>query len=427
MHHRYTKEERREILPNSGVVKYNVKIRFEVDGIVERTDIIGALFGQTEGLLGPEMNLNELQRTSKVGRIEVTLDVKSNKSTGEVIIPMSADISTTALIAAAVETIDKVGPFNAKFMLEVIEDVREMKKRLIVERAKKIVQEWATKTMSESEEMLKDIYDAVKPARLTTYGKEHLACGTGIFDSNWIILVEGRADVINLLRAGYDNAIAIEGAKISDAVVKLSKEKDYVVAFLDGDRAADLILRELQNTIRIDRVVRAPQGREVEDLTPLEIQELLKDAEPPKQEVRTRVKDKDRERESVGGTARYRDRVAREDAIRREVAVVEEQVTIDESLAMKIKEVFSSINETLEAIALDASLQQRFRIPVSEVVQRLQEEKDIKYLVLDGIITQRLLDACSKAGVEYVIGHRTADIKNPYSIKALTFNQLRLT
>ncbi|MFN4336766.1 MAG: DNA primase DnaG [Candidatus Nitrosocaldus sp.] len=414
-------------MPNSGVVKYNVKIRFEVDGIVERTDIIGALFGQTEGLLGPEMNLNELQRTSKVGRIEVTLDVKSNKSTGEVIIPMSADISTTALIAAAVETIDKVGPFNAKFMLEVIEDVREMKKRLIVERAKKIVQEWATKTMSESEEMLKDIYDAVKPARLTTYGKEHLACGTGIFDSNWIILVEGRADVINLLRAGYDNAIAIEGAKISDAVVKLSKEKDYVVAFLDGDRAADLILRELQNTIRIDRVVRAPQGREVEDLTPLEIQELLKDAEPPKQEVRTRVKDKDRERESVGGTARYRDRVAREDAIRREVAVVEEQVTIDESLAMKIKEVFSSINETLEAIALDASLQQRFRIPVSEVVQRLQEEKDIKYLVLDGIITQRLLDACSKAGVEYVIGHRTADIKNPYSIKALTFNQLRLT
>ncbi len=424
----YTKE-RREILPNSGVVKYNVKIRFEVDGIVERADIIGALFGQTEGLLGPEMNLNELQRTSKVGRIEVTLDVKSNKSTGEVIIPMSADISTTALIAAAVETIDKVGPFNAKFTLEAIEDVRELKKRLIVERAKKIVQEWATKTMSESEEMLKDIYDAVKPARLTTYGKEHLACGAGIFESDWIILVEGRADVINLLRAGYDNAIAIEGAKISDSVMKLSREKGYVVAFLDGDRAADLILRELQNTIRIDKVVRAPQGKEVEDLTPLEIQELLKDVEPPQQEVKARVKDRG-ERESVGGTTRYRERAVREgSSISKEVVVEQEQevAIIDEALVGKVKEAFSSINETLEAVALDASMQQRFRVPVSEVVQRLQEEKDIKYLVLDGIITQRLLDACSKAGVEYVIGHRMADIKNAYSIKALTFNQLRLT
>ncbi|MEM3916041.1 MAG: DNA primase DnaG [Candidatus Nitrosocaldus sp.] len=412
-------------MPNSGVVKYNVKIRFEVDGIVERADIIGALFGQTEGLLGPEMNLNELQRTSKVGRIEVTLDVKSNKSTGEVIIPMSADISTTALIAAAVETIDKVGPFNAKFILDVIEDVRELKKRLIVERAKKIVQEWAAKTMSESEEMLKDIYDAVKPARLTTYGKEHLACGAGIFDSEWIILVEGRADVINLLRAGYDNAIAIEGAKISDAVVKLSKEKSYVVAFLDGDRAADLILKELQNTIRLDKVVRAPPGREVEDLTPLEIQELLKDVVPSQQELKAKIRDREREREGIRGT-RYRERIAKEES-GREVVVEEEGVMLDEVLTSRIKEAFSSINETLEAIALDADMQQRFRVPVSEVVQRLQEEKDIKYLVLDGIITQRLLDACSKAGVEYVIGHMIADIKNTYSIKALTFNQLRLT
>ncbi|MEM1959117.1 MAG: DNA primase DnaG [Candidatus Nitrosocaldus sp.] len=412
-------------MPNSGVVKYNVKMRFEVDGIVERADIIGALFGQTEGLLGPEMNLNELQRTSKVGRIEVTLDVKSNKSTGEVIIPMSADISTTALIAAAVETIDKVGPFNAKFTLDVIEDVRELKKRLIVERAKKIVQEWAAKTMSESEEMLKDIYDAVKPARLTTYGKEHLACGAGIFDSEWIILVEGRADVINLLRAGYDNAIAIDGAKISDAVVKLSKEKSYVVAFLDGDRAADLILKELQNTIRLDKVVRAPPGREVEDLTPLEIQELLKDVVPSQEKAKIRDREREREREGIGGT-RYRERIAKEES-GREVVVEEEEVVLDEALTSKIKEAFSSINETLEAIALDADMHQRFRVPVSEVVQRLQEEKDIKYLVLDGIITQRLLDACSKAGVEYVIGHRMADIKNTYSIKALTFNQLRLT
>jgi len=415
-------------MPNSGVVKYNVKIRFDVDGIVEKADIIGALFGQTEGLLGPEMNLNELQRASKVGRIEVVLDVKSNKSGGEVIIPMSTDISTAALIAAAVETIDKVGPFNAKFVLSTIEDVRELKKRMIVDRAKRIVQEWATKSISESEYMLRDIYEAVKPAKLTTYGKEQLACGVGVYDSDWIILVEGRADVINLLRAGYDNAIAIEGARIPESVIKLSKEKSRVVAFLDGDRAADLILRELQNTIRVDRVFRAPQGREVEDLTPVEIQEILRDVAEAKvrekeKESDTVERDRDRDRD-----VDYRQRLIREEKRDDEKRFKQKGIefSIDDNLLNRVKEVFGSINEALEAIALDSTMQERFKVPVSEVVHRLSTEKDVKYLMLDGIITQRLLDAAKDAGVECIVGHRVADIKDTYGIKIATFNQLGL-
>ena len=184
-------------LPSTGIVKYHVKLKFEVDGLVEKADIIGAIFGQTEGLLGPEMNLNELQKVSKVGRIEVNVDSKSNTAKGDALIPMSTDISTAALIAAAIESIDKVGPFQARFGLVGIDDIRAIKKKLIVDRAKKIVQEWATKTISEGEEMLKDVYDASKPGKLTAFGKAQLACGTGVFDSDWIILVEGRADVIN--------------------------------------------------------------------------------------------------------------------------------------------------------------------------------------------------------------------------------------
>ena len=221
-------------LPSTGIVKYHVKLKFEVDGLVEKADIIGAIFGQTEGLLGPEMNLNELQKVSKVGRIEVNVDTKSNMAKGDAVIPMSTDISTAALIAAAIESIDKVGPFQAKFALSGIDDIRAIKKKVIVDRAKKIVQEWATKTISEGEEMLKDVYDASKPGKLTAFGKAQLACGTGVFDSDWIILVEGRADVINLLRAGFDNAIAIEGAKIDETIVKLTEGKK-VIAFLDGE------------------------------------------------------------------------------------------------------------------------------------------------------------------------------------------------
>ncbi|MGH9989915.1 MAG: DNA primase DnaG, partial [Nitrososphaera sp.] len=267
-------------MPTTGIVKYHVKLKFDVDGLVEKADIIGAIFGQTEGLLGPEMNLNELQKVSKVGRIEVNVETKGNMAKGDALIPMSTDISTAALIAAAIESIDKVGPFPAKFGLVGIDDIRAIKKKVIVDRAKKIVQDWATRTISEGDEMLKDVYDASKPGKLTSFGKAQLACGTGVFDSAWIILVEGRADVVNLLRAGYDNAIAIEGARIDESVTKLTEGK-RVVAFLDGDRAGDLILKELHGVVKIDKVLRAPQGKEVEECTPLEISEILKDAFSP--------------------------------------------------------------------------------------------------------------------------------------------------
>ena len=187
-------------MPQSGIVKYNVKLSFEVDGLVERADIIGAIFGQTEGLLGPEMNLNELQRVSKVGRIEVNSKSTANTTSGDVLIPMSTDIDTCALIAAGIESIDKVGPFDCSFRLESIDDVRAAKKDDIVKRAKEIKQRWATKTVSEGESMLKDVH-AGDSGKLTTYGPSKLTCSSGVFDSKWIILVEGRADVINLLRA----------------------------------------------------------------------------------------------------------------------------------------------------------------------------------------------------------------------------------
>ena len=50
-------------------------------------------------------------------------------------------------------------------------------------------------------------------------------------------------------------------------------------AFIDGDRAGDLILKELQGLVKIDKVYRAPPGREVEECNPLEISEILKDVE----------------------------------------------------------------------------------------------------------------------------------------------------
>ncbi|MEW6587557.1 MAG: DNA primase DnaG [Thermoproteota archaeon] len=378
-------------MPQSGIVKYHVKLSFEVDGLVERADIIGAIFGQTEGLLGPEMNLNELQRVSKVGRIEVTTTATTNTTKGEALIPMSTDIDTASLIAAAIESIDKVGPFDCKFQLTAIEDVRATKKDDIIKRAKAIKQQWATKTISEGESMLKDIHEGTSMSgKLTTYGRAKLPCGVGVFDSPWIILVEGRADVINLLRAGIDNALAIDGARIDESIKDLCDTKEKVVAFLDGDRAGGFILKELKNVVDIDIIHRAPEGVEVEELTPQQITDILKDTIEEMKNPKPKP--------TVEPT--------------------------DKPLAELAEKTYTKINETLEAVGLDANKNEVFKVPISELVSKLSVQSGIKYLVLDGIVTQRLVDSAKQAGIECVIGHRIANLTNKDGVALKTFTEL---
>ncbi len=374
----------------SGIVKYHVKLSFEVDGLVERADIIGAIFGQTEGLLGPEMNLNELQRVSKVGRIEVNSKSTANTTSGDALIPMSTDIDTCALIAAGIESIDKVGPFDCKFQLEAIDDVRAAKKDDIVRRAKEIKQRWATKTVSEGESMLKDVH-AGDSGKLATYGPSKLTCSSGVFDSKWIILVEGRADVINLLRAGYDNAIAIEGAKIDESIKELCASKETIVAFTDGDRAGGFILKELRSVVPLDYELRADTGIEVEELSPERIDQILR---PVADQIKS------------GATAPS---LKSED---------------DKPLSEMASKVFPNLNETLEAIALDGDQKEIFKVPISEVVSKLSTQSGIKYLFLDGIITQRLLEGAKNAGIQCVIGHRVAKLTNSDGMTLKTFSDL---
>jgi len=377
-------------LPQSGIVKYHVKLSFEVDGLVERADIIGAIFGQTEGLLGPEMNLNELQRVSKVGRIEVNTNSTTNTTAGDALLPMSTDIDTCALIAAGIESIDKVGPFDCKFRLDAIDDVRAAKKDDIVRRAKEIKQRWATKTVSEGDIMLKDVHEG-SSGKVTSYGPSKLPCSSGVFDSPWIILVEGRADIINLLRAGYDNALAIEGARIDESIKELCDTKETIVAFLDGDRAGGFILKELKSVVHIDVELQADPDVEVEELTPQRIDEILRP-------VSESIKAGDAP-PTLGNEA-------------------------DKPIADLASKIYPNLNETLEAVALDNDEKEIFKVPISELVSKLSSESGIKYLILDGIITQRLLEGAKNVGIECVIGHRVAKLTNSDGITLKTFTDL---
>ena len=380
-------------MPYTGIVKYHVKLSYEVDGLVERADIIGAVFGQTEGLLGPEMNLNELQRVSKVGRIEVEITTTENTTSGTALLPMSTDVDTCALIAAAIESIDKVGPFDCKFHLDAIDDVRASKKEDIVRRAKEIKQKWSTKSVSEGDTMLKDVHESIA-GKVTTYGPNKLPCSTGVFDSPWIILVEGRADILNLLRAGFDNALAMNGATIDESIKEICKSKKKIVAFLDGDRAGGFILKELKSVVNVDIELRADSGVEVEELTPQRVADILNDTKIEMQKLGTSP------------------------------ATMNED---DKSLADVISKIYPDLNETLESVALDDKDNQLFKIPISELVDKLSTQTGIKCLILDGIITQRLLDNAKTSGIGCIVGHRAAKLSNLDDVKIKTFTELGIS
>ena len=363
--------------------KYIIKAKFEVDGIVEKHDIIGAIFGQTEGLFGPELDLRELQRSGRIGRIDVRLKTKQNKTVGIIIIPSGLDRASTAIVAAMLESIDRVGPYPVRVSIESIEDLREEKRKAVIERAKQILREWTVSKVPSVSEVLKEVMGSLTPVKVVKYGPEGLPAGPDISSSDEIIIVEGRADVINLLKCGITNVIAMEGVKVPETIVRLSKER-IATAFLDGDHAGDLILKELLNSANIKYVARAPQGKEVEELTPREVMEALEHKVPIESLV--------------------------------EVAALPNEVVkaVDE------------LKGTLEAIMFNESMRVIERVPVSELAQRLKEINGVHTLVFDGVVTQRIVDIACEKGIKCIVADRISDVvKKPVNIKMLTFSEVR--
>jgi len=258
--------------------KYIVKAHFDVQGVVEKPDVVGAVFGQTEGLFGPDLDLRELQKSGRIGRIEINLDSKRDKTTGSIVIPSSLDKVSTAIIAAAIESVDRIGPCEAKITLEKVEDVREEKRNAILTKAKDILRKWVVESSPSTEEVVKEVASSLRGVDLIEYGPEKLPAGPEV-ESGSLIVVEGRADVILLMKVGIKNVVALNGTKVPDTIIKLTKDKE-VTAFLDGDRAGDLILKELQQVADIDYVARAPFDKEVEELTHKELMKAIREKVP---------------------------------------------------------------------------------------------------------------------------------------------------
>jgi DNA primase len=376
--------------------KYMIVARFDVEGVVEKPDVIGAIFGQTEGLFGPDLDLRELQKSGRIGRIEIQLDSKLDKTVGVITIPSSLDKTSTAIIAAAVQSVDRIGPCIAKVTLDKVADIREEKRKVILDKAKDILRTWVIEESPSTDEMVKDVSGVIRSADVVEYGPDHLPAGPDVATSAAIILVEGRADIVNLLRCGIRDAVAIEGTKIPRTIIELCKTKE-TTAFLDGDRGGDLILKELMQVAPVDYVARAPLGKEVEDLVPKEIMKALREKVP------------------VGA--------GRPPGSRPEPVQVPRAPPpqLPQNVVVKARELRGS----LEGVLLDQNMGEIARLPVSELAGKLADYQGIDTIVFDGVVTQRLLDLAEERGVKLVVGDRIADLaRKPASIKIMTLPEV---
>ncbi len=411
--------------------KYIARLSITVNGVVDPSDVIGAIFGQLEGLLGPELELKELQRTGKVGRIYVKLRKVNEKTEGIIMFPSGLDKVNTALLVAAMETIEKVGPYQAKVTLRSITDEREEKRREVAKRAAEILKSWTASSRDEYKKILDLIKLEAAKSSLIFYGKEGLPAAKGIEESDEIIVVEGRADVLNMIRYGYNNVIAVGGAveKIPESLVDLISRK-YATAFVDGDRGGELVLRSLLEQTDIDFVARAPHGKGVEELTAKEIRVALASAIPA-DEVRSEL--------HIGRRSKKKVHERKEEVI--EVSAPQpagpplghppqKHEEVRKGKKANLKHIPEPLREHVERILgsnkvlfLDENFNVMAEVPIQDLYNELEKVRGARYVVYDGIITQRIVDKAYQNGIRIIVGAKVHEVvKVPVLLRIITID-----
>ncbi|KYK21678.1 hypothetical protein AYK21_00430 [Thermoplasmatales archaeon SG8-52-2] len=409
--------------------KYLIKAYIKADGIIEKSDVVGAIFGQTEGLLGEELDLRELQRSARVGRIEVELESKNGKSEGVITLPTSLDKVETVILAAAFESIDRVGPCKAAITADQVEDVRVVRRKKVIERAKELLNKVMEEGKVEGASIADNVRQAVQVEEISNFGQDHCPAGPHIEKSDAIIIVEGRRDVLNLLKYGIKNVIAVGGTNIPKTVIGLTKER-ISTAFVDGDRGGELILKELLQTADIDFVARAPATREVEEIPQKLIMKALKNKIPAEQyaemyDIKFEKKNDKTEEELAKTQKKPKSEVKGKPSSSKKEKDDKSKERIITDKQKKYSEILDDISGSLKAVLFDKNDKEIKKIPVRELTDSLKKSDNINSVVFDGIITQRLLDIASSKNISEIVGIKLGNVvKKPTSVKILTKKDL---
>jgi DNA primase len=436
------------------LTKYMIKVKITADGVVEKPDVVGAIFGQTEGLLGDELDLRDLQKGGKIGRIEVEIDSKKGRTEGSVLIPSGLDQVETSILAASLETIDRIGPCKAKVDVESVEDVRIQRRQKIVERAQNLYKKMNQGSKNVSESLVQSVREEVEKGEIISYGDEKLPAGPAIKDSDSIIVVEGRSDVLNLLKYGIKNTIAVQGTNIPKTVQELSRQRTVTV-FLDGDRGGDLILKEMLQVAEVDFVARAPPGTEVEELTYKQLFKALKYKTPvaqylamkgmteelkelqekniaekeespkkpaeSKHEIRAEPKS---EHPSTNQVVREKVEEAPQVAVAKVVEPDQAGTKVDLKDSEAIERRLSTLQKEklTEVFNEDGEVLSSF--PLSEAFDGLSAVKSAFAILTGGVVSQRMVDIAHDLGARQIYGIKVSNLtKKPIDLKVVEWDR----
>lgn len=407
--------------------KYIIHASIEIEGVVDRPDVIGAIFGQTEGLLGADLELRELQRSGRIGRIEVDIETRTGKSHGTILIPSSLDKAETSIVAAALEIIQRIGPCNAKILVSNIEDVRVSKRSFVVERAKVLLKRLMENVMPDSQELADEVAYSVRVMEIQEYGKDRLPAGPAIDESDEIIIVEGRADVLNLLKHGIKNAIAMNGTSVPETIIDLSKKK-VVTAFVDGDRGGNLIIKELTEVADIDYVTKAPDGKEVEEITKKEIHKALRSRISGEQAKLEASRESERLNADPRRPQQQQQQFRQPQQSQQQPQpapkfVKKAQLTPDE------KKIFSDMLENLigtrGANILDQKLNVLGKVPLSELQTTIKSlTSGIHAVIFDGIIDRDIVKIAERSNIKYLVAMDSRVRPTETKVELVTANDL---
>jgi DNA primase len=380
-------------------IKYMIYASFKAEGPLEKPDVIGAIFGQTEGLLGADLEMRELQKEGRIGRIEVDLETVDGKSVGMIKLPSALDKSETTIIAAALETIDRIGPTEAKIEISKIEDVRGSKRDFILERAKRLLE--GLDESGDIGEMSKTLKEESRSAKIQEYGDEKIPAGD--LSGNELIVVEGRADVVNLLKNRVNNVVGMNGTKLPATIAKLGQEKELTL-FIDGDRGGRLIAKNVIDNARVAYVAVAPDGKEVEELTGKEVLMALRKKIPTEEFLRRLSYDR----------FSYDGRGDAESSGSDAASAAPATTTFSGDVTAAAKSAYEKIKGTKTALLVDGNFDVIKKVSSREVTRNIMgSRRQIFAVIIDGSAVSPTIRACDERGVAYLAALTFGSVGNP--------------
>jgi DNA primase len=411
--------------------KYLIRASIRANGVVNKSDVVGAVFGQTEGLLGDELDLRDLQKSGRMGRVEVEIKSDKGKSVGEIVISSSMDQVETSVFAAALETVERVGPCKATVKITTLEDSRSSKREIIIDRARTLLINLIKDSRGAGSTITDTVRQVLQTEEIVRF-KGKLPAGPNVETSDAVIVVEGRGDVLNLLRHGIKNAVAVEGTNIPKEVIALSKERT-VTAFVDGDRGGEMIIQELLQVAEIDFICRAPDNTEVEHLTHKQIMKSLRDkssaelfmeqnkwSRPGSSGTKAKSSDKKTRRGTKSKSSKEEKATPKEKEVTKEVPA--EAAVASPVFVKQLDQLQGTKNARLlmgDEVADEVS--------ISGLQEVLETRKDngVNTLVMDGIITQRLIELVPKAGIKIIVAEKKGPLpRDPVGITMFTREDL---